>query len=152
MRVNLLSEKNHGPIILVAVIPLHITAITSCNDTSQINMACYANQNPAILWVHVSTEIRPSFVAKQHECGVYYFNITTHEVTGAQNSLQFEMEFSVGVIQMYAIFQWDYSLGLARHRPYMLSVSLSALVLYDNRACRKWPATWVRWYKTLCVI
>jgi hypothetical protein len=53
-------------------------------------------QKTAILLGHLPTDMRPSFIAKQNECGAF-FNITTNESTRAQNSLQFGIEFSAGV-------------------------------------------------------
>jgi len=72
-------RKQMGPVILIALTARYTPTLISCIGTSWI---CIGNF--LIVRGHASSELKPSFTAKQHKCGIYHL---THEGTSSQNSL-----------------------------------------------------------------
>jgi hypothetical protein len=64
---------------------LHIIS-PPCNATARTNVGFSTDQHP-LFWVHVPTEMKPSFDTKENEHGAYFFIMHPHEGTNSQNSV-----------------------------------------------------------------
>jgi len=64
-----------GAVVLVTLIVYHARTLMICYGPSWIKVGYFCTPVPVVPRVHVSTQMKPSFLAKQNNCGfhkVYY--------------------------------------------------------------------------------
>ena len=74
----MVSDKTMGSIILAET--YSIPTLTSCNETSQVNMGFVADQSLHFYDFFLFTELEPVFTGEPNECGACFFLIHTKEV------------------------------------------------------------------------
>ena len=63
--VNSWSRKKVVPVFLVVVIAHHTLTLVSCNGTSWSKTGIFCRSVPVALWIDISNEMKPVFIAKQ---------------------------------------------------------------------------------------
>jgi hypothetical protein len=58
-----------GAVVLVTLIVPHARTLMMCNVPSWIKVGYFCTPVPVVPRVRVSTQMKPSFVAMQNECG-----------------------------------------------------------------------------------